>query len=224
MGGFKKYLNDEKPREKILKGPTTQLSDTELLCLLLGVGGKDEDIVDLARKLLGEFKSLAGVLHGDTKKLMRIKNVGLAKTSTIKAALEISRRLKIHPSPTPIIKSPKDIFDICSDIGFQSSEHVYLVSLNSRRHLLSKDLIYIGTANETFVNPREILIRALENNASSIILVHNHPSNDPTPSAEDVTATCKVATAASLVGIDLLDHIIVGGTDYMSMKSLGHIK
>ena len=219
---IKDLENNEKPREKMAAhGPST-LSDSELLAIVLRSGGKDGSAIDLARKILKEFGGLKGLANSEIEQLTKIKDVGIAKATSVKAACEIALRIdnkmEIENSE---IKKPEDVFStVKKDTFARNKEQLFLLSLNSRNRLISKDLISIGTLNETLIHPREVFKTALSKNAASIILVHNHPSNDSGPSTDDIKVTERIAKAGITIGIPLIDHVIVCDNGYTSLKSL----
>ena len=153
---------------------------------------------------------------------MEIKNINLAKAAGILAGVELGIRLTETETLSPIVKRPEDIFNsIRSDLYGKTTEYLYLISLNTRNRLISKDIISIGTVNETLLSPREIFKKALSRNAVYIILAHNHPSQDIAPSNEDILATEKTRKAGLMLGIPLIDHLIVCNDKFNSMKALG---
>jgi DNA repair protein RadC len=218
---LKDFQLDEKPREKTVKNGVGTLTDTELLALLLRSGGKEESVIELARNILNKFNNFNGLLECDLNDLINFKNVGLAKATAIKAACEVALRIKSTNSIKPYVKSPEDIKKLLNkDLYGKTNENLYLISLDSRNRLIAKDLIFVGTATESVVHPREIYKKALARNAVSIILAHNHPSNDSNPSLEDIKVTKQLAEAGQQMGIPLLDHIIFCNNSFSSMKAL----
>ncbi len=219
-----KDLNkNEKPREKLILHGAASLTDAELIALLIRSGGKESSALDVANNLLKKYESLDGLIGLDTQHLNQFKYIDIAKSSAIISAIEIAMRIKyrVNKSSTKIQK-PEHIFDILkNDLYKKSKEHLYLLSLNSRNQLISKDLISIGTINETLLSPREIFRQALLRNAVGIIIAHNHPSSDPTPSDEDILTTKNLAEASIHTGLIFLDHIIISDEKFISMKSLG---
>jgi DNA repair protein RadC len=219
-----KDLDDsEKPREKLIKNGTASLTDIELLAVILRTGGKEGSALKLARDLLTRYESFHNLSDTEIEELIKFKNIGRAKATTIKATLEISKRL-LYPANTinPKIRSPEDIFRlVAKELCFDKIEKLLLVSMDSRGRLIAKDVLTTGTLNETIINPREIYQKALSRNACSIIIAHNHPSGDINASQEDLEATRRVYETGKLIGVPLLDHIIVGNNQYTSLKQLG---
>ena len=216
----------EKPRERLVKHGAAALSDSELLAIILGEGGKDESVLSLARRILIEFGGLGGVLQASPEQLMALKNVGKVKAITVKAVCEIGLRVTSGSERSvEFIKSPEDIYKLVKkDLYGKKKEHLYLISIDSRGSVIAQDLISIGTVNETVVHPREVFRQAVMRAAVSIILVHNHPSQDTSPSSEDIFLTKKIVEGGRLVGINILDHVIVSDKEFCSLKALGLLK
>ncbi len=215
---------NEKPREKLTKLGVSNLTDVELIALLLRSGGKNTSAIDLGRNLLDKFHGLSELAYVDLQQLTQIKFVGIAKASSLLATIEIGLRVQtsVQNEENPCIKRPEDAVNILKkDLFKKQKEHLYLISLNSRNKLIAKDLITVGTINETLLSPREVFKQAFLRNAASMILIHNHPSNDPTPSSEDIKITQKLCDVANEMVIPLLDHIIIADTSFISMKGTG---
>ena len=219
---LKTINRNDLPRERLAALGTEALSDIELLSIILGAGGKNESVFELSSKILSDLHGFKGLYKTDYNKLISFKNVGKAKAASIKAVCEISKRIFIEKELTKInINKPKDVYESVKKFFYsKEKEHLYLISLDSRNRLISTDLISIGTVNETLVHPREIFKSALEKNAVSIILVHNHPSGDANPSEDDIKVTERIHKAGIDIGIALIDHLIVTNTDWVSLKSL----
>ncbi len=214
-------LND-KPRERLLDKGSESLSDIELLAIILNSGGKNLSVMDLSTKLLSTYKSLQNIFEADASQLTKEKYIGKTKCAVIKAVAELAKRAYLEQKNTNnLVKNPEDAFKIVKkDLFGKKQEYLYLISLDARKNLVSKDLICIGSINETLIPVREIVRKALLKNAVHVILAHNHPSNDPSPSHEDILVTEKIAKACLISGIALLDHIITAGNEYVSIKSL----
>jgi DNA repair protein RadC len=212
----------DRPRERIKRIGGNYLTDAELLAIVLRSGGIGIAVTELSSLLIKEFGSLGGVLKADFQKLLRFPNLGEAKVSSIKAIHEICLRIQFPTVATTFkVKEPKDVVRLLKkDFFDKDKEYLYLLSLNTRLKLISKDLISIGTVNETLIHAREVFKKAVMCNAVSVILAHNHPSNDPTPSDADITLTKEISEAGKILGIALLDHIIITNDSYFSIKSL----
>jgi DNA repair protein RadC len=217
--------NNDKPRERLMQYGVQNLSNPELLALLLRSGGEKTSALDLSNSLLMEFGGFKGLQKAGTRQLINFKHVGLAKAASIKSACEIAIRINLeNDNNNQVITKPKDIYEfVKKDLFNQTRENLYLLSLDSRNKVISKNLISIGTVNETLIHPREVYRTALLNNAVSIALAHNHPSGDPNPSSEDIKITQRIAKAGSEVGIHLLDHIVACDHKFTSLRSLSLI-
>ena len=223
---YKNTLKDldikERPRERFNLIGQENLLDIELLAIILGSGGKGVTAIDLARQMLNKFGNFYSLLSADIEQLIKFKNVGYVKAITIKAVNEICIRVNIkevHENQS--IKNPKDIFEYTKKEFYKlKKEKLYLLCLNSRNKIISKDLISIGGISETTFDPREIFRQALLKFATSIVIVHNHPSGDTNPSTDDILLTGKIAEVGSWLGISLVDHIIVSDESFTSMKAL----
>jgi DNA repair protein RadC len=218
---IKDLQNQEKPREKLVSRGAENLTDIELLAIIIRSGGKDKSAVSLARDLLIKFRDLKSLLSADIKELTSFKNIDLAKATSIKAVEELSKRY-LYPTDSTdrYVKTPKDAYEIIKkDVFNKDQEYLFLLTLDVRNKLISKDLLSKGTINETLIHPREIFKKALAKNACSIILVHNHPSNNPDPSEEDIRVTRRIFKAGINIGIPLTDHLVVTNDNFVSMKA-----
>lgn len=213
----------ERPRERLIKYGVEVLSLQELIALVLGQGVSGESVMMTAQKLLAEFGSLDALLHASLEDLTAIKGIGQAKACQLKAVFEIATRLQsTTPAKTSKKKcmSPKDVYAILKPaIGKHKKEHFVLLSFDTRNQLLGTDTISIGTINASLVHPRELFGMAIRRHAVSVIIAHNHPSGDPDPSDEDIHVTAKIMEAGKLLGIQVLDHIIVGENTFYSFSN-----
>jgi DNA repair protein RadC len=211
-----------KPRERLRNLGTQALSDAELLTIIIRTGGKQNSALDLSLHLLKKYKGFGGLISADLNELMCIKDLGFAKATCIKALGEITLRFSTEKAPLlPVITAPNDVYDLMKqDLYGKKQEHVYVLSLGARNELLSKNLIFTGTVNESIIHPREVFKTALLKSATSVILVHNHPSDNSMPSESDIVTTNKISKAGVILGIGLTDHIIVTSDGYTSMKKL----
>ena len=219
MKSIKYWPEDERPREKLLREGEHRLSTTELLAILLGSGTKGESAIELARKIMLKFKTLRNMSHTDIRKWREIKGLGDAKICKIKAAIEIGRRLAEErvKSEKVTVKKPKDVAEMMMprmrDLKIEVFKTIYL---DGKNQII--DIVEIEEGSTNHANPviREIFHKALENFASSIICVHNHPSGDPQPSLEDKSFTDSLVEAGKILNIKVLDHIIIGDNKYFS--------
>lgn len=219
---IKDLNNFDKPREHLLVSGGSSLTDYELLAIILRSGGKDISAINLASQLLNQFQSLKNLLKADMEQLRKTKHIGLAKAASIKAIYEIAARSNFSESEYALyVKKPEDVYKILKRYIYEKDkEYLYLLSIDARNKVIATDLISIGTVNETFVHPREIYKQALFKNAVAIILAHNHPSDNPNPSKEDILVTERVAKVGISLGIPLLDHLVVCDSGFVSMKVL----
>ena len=214
-------LKDDLPYEKCLEHGADSLSNKELLAVLLRTGTKGLNVLELAEHILGSQCGDEGILniHNCTfEKLKNIRGIGNVKAVQILCLSELAKRLsKASAKEALILSIPSKIADYyMEEMRHQKQEHMKLLMLNTKSKLLGEKNISKGTVNASLVSPRELFIEALEKQAVAIILIHNHPSGDPTPSENDILLTKRVQEAGSLIGIELLDHIIIGNNCYMS--------
>ncbi len=213
----------DRPRERLKAVGASHLSDAELLAILLRVGIRGENVQDLARRLLSENHGLAGLAGLEFSELARQRGVGEAKACSIKAALELGRRLlRAAPEQRKQITSGADVADLLLlEMGQLEQEHMRVLHLNTKNQLIAMVEVYKGSLNSAPVRAADIFKGAVRNAAASVILAHNHPSGDPTPSAADITLTLELAKAAALLDIDLIDHLIIGDGRWVSLRRLG---
>ena len=223
MPNLKELPQDELPREKLIKHGPMALSNAELLAIILRVGNKNQNVIELSREILRKFsiKDLSEINYTQITKFSGIKQ---SKATQIIACFELARRLSEYKINNASIKSSKDIADLVTpEIRYKKKEHLIGIYLDTRNKVIRKEIISIGTIDMSLIHPREIFMPAVESGAKSVILVHNHPSGNPAPSADDIKVTKRIIDSGSLLGIEMLDHIIIGGNDYLSMKDKGMI-
>ena len=218
---IKELLKDDRPYEKCLKFGAGHLTNAELLAVILRSGTKGYSALDLARYILDKNCGDDGVLnihHLTLEKLKRIKGIGTVKAVQILCLSELAKRLaKASAKEGLVFNLPSTIANYyMEDLRHQKQEHMKLLMLNTKSKLIGEADVSKGTVNSSLVSPRELFIEALEKHAVSIILLHNHPSGDPTPSESDLLLTKRVRDAGNLIGIELLDHIIIGNNCYIS--------
>lgn len=212
---------EERPYEKCLEHGAVSLTDTELLAVLLRTGVKGLDVLELAKYILGPNCGEQGILniHNLTlEELKSIKGIGTVKAVQILCLSEFAKRLaKANAKEGLVFSLPSSIAEYyMEEMRHQKQEHMKLLMLNTKSKLLGECDISKGTVNASLISPRELFIEALNKQAVSIILLHNHPSGDPTPSKTDILLTKRVKEAGDLIGIELLDHIIIGDNCYIS--------
>ena len=216
---------EERPREKMKESGPGSLSSAELLAILLRTGYKDENVIRLAERLITEAGGLRLLPDLTLEELQKIKGIGLAKAVQVKAALELGIRLSKSFRPEkPAFTSPDDVARLfMEDMRYLKKEYFKILLLNVKNQLISMEEISVGSLNASIVHPREIFILPVKKSAASIILVHNHPSGDPTPSREDLEITERLVKAGELLGIKVLDHVIIGEGKHLSLKEKGLI-
>ncbi len=211
----------ERPREKmIMYGPNT-LSNTELLAILIRTGTKELSALELANTILTQDNEGVRFLTNCTiEELSQIKGIGSSKACQILAAVELGNRLsRSFLEVKKTIKSPKDVVDLfINEMSHLKKEYFKVILLNTKNEIISFETISIGSLNASIVHPREVFNRAIKKSSASMILLHNHPSGNTTPSKEDINITKRLMDAGKIIGIDVLDHIIVGNGTYYSLK------
>ncbi|MEI2355598.1 RadC family protein [Mesobacillus zeae] len=219
------YPQSERPRERfILNGPQS-LSNHELLALVLGTGTKNEPVLQLANRLLSQFEGLRLLKDATLEELTSIKGIGKAKAIHILAAVEIGRRIANHTiDERYVVRSPEDGAKyLMNDMRFLPQEHFVCLYLNTKNQVIHRQTIFIGSLNASIVHPREVFKEAVRRSAASVICAHNHPSGDPSPSREDIEVTKRLAECGKIVGIEILDHLIIGENKYVSLKEKGYV-
>ena len=214
----------ERPRERLREHGPRYLNNAELVAILLRSGMAGENAISVATRILAEFEGLGGLARAGYGELYGQRGLSHAKTSEILAALELGRRIaSLAPEERAQISCPQDAANlVAAEMSVLPQEHLVVLLLNTRNQVVGKREIYIGTVNSSAVRPAEVLRPAVRENAPSIIVVHNHPSGDPKPSAEDVAVTRDLLSAGKLMDIELLDHLVIGqGGSFVSLKEKG---
>lgn len=218
---------EDRPREKLASRGAAALSDSELIAILLRTGLPGANAVEVAKELLARYQSLGGLARCTVEELSKIKGVGFAKAVQLAAAFGLGARLARETLSKSKIDSPELVYDLLgSDMRALHKESLRAILLDTRYHLLRIEEIALGSLNESIAHPREIFRPAIIYSAYAVIVVHNHPSGDPSPSEADHRLTRRLAEAAQLLQINLLDHIIIGApadhrTPYFSFKEAG---
>lgn len=215
---------DERPREKLLFQGKEALSSTELLAILLRTGTKEKTAIQLAQEILSLDESGILFLQSCTpEELQQIKGMGAAKACQILAAVELGKRVETHPRKIrKQITNPEDIVQLfMGRMRYYKKEHFVVLLINAKGKILEECQVSIGDLCSTLIHPREVFSQAVKRSAAAIVLVHNHPSGDPTPSRQDLETTGRLTEAAQILGIQVLDHIIIGDGTYKSLKSEG---
>ncbi len=211
----------DRPREKLEKYGPEKLSSSELLAILLRTGSKGINVVELARKILGKFSG-NGLANANFKDLKNTFGLGKTKSCEIIACFELSRRL-LKNKQSALLLSPQDVWNELKDIRDNKKEHFVIFFLDARNQEIKREIISIGSLNANLVHPREVFEPAVRHLAAQIIVAHNHPSGDAEPSEDDLAITKRLVEAGKIMGIDVLDHIIVTESRFLSFKEQGLI-
>ena len=214
----------ERPRERLQRLGAEALSAQEILALILGRGIAGESVMVTAQRLLGRFGNLKGIAGASLEELAQIRGIGLAKASQIKAAFELTNRVESYSegSSKPLLKTPEDVAGLVRvRLKGKKKEYFLAVLLDTRSQLIKVAEISVGSLDSSIVHPREVFKEAISASAASVIFVHNHPSGDTEASEDDIKLTKRLAEAGEIMGIDVLDHIIIGDKKYLSLKREG---
>ena len=214
----------ERPRERLQKLGAEALSAQEVLALILGRGISGESVMVTAQRLLSQFGSLKGVANASLEQLSGVKGIGLAKAAQIKAAFELAHRVEGYSEAgdRPVVKTPENAASLVrSRLSGKKKEHFLALLLDTRSRLIKTAEISVGSLDTSIVHPREVFREAMLASAASVIFAHNHPSGTAEASEDDVKLTRRLVEAGEIVGIDVLDHVIIGGKSYLSMKREG---
>ena len=206
----------EMPRERLVRYGPGKLKDEELLAIILRTGPRGQNVLELAKKILREYRGAKLASAGITE-LKKIKGLGTAKACEIVAMFELGRRL-LKDKPAALILSPREVWEQCQDIRASKKEHFVVFFLDTQNQEIKREIISIGTLNASLIHPREVFEPAVKNLASHVILAHNHPSGSLEPSDEDLAVTKRLCDIGRLLGIDVLDHVIVTPAGHRSFK------
>jgi DNA repair protein RadC len=212
---------DERPRERLIRHGASTLSDAELIAILIGSGMRGKNAVELARELVDN--GVGDMARREFGEISAVKGIGPAKAARIAAALELGRRLSSYRGEDrDPVRDPEAIArHLIARYSHHVQERLGAVFLDAKNRVIREREVYIGTLNMTTVSTRDILRLALQENAAAVIIFHNHPSGDPAPSAEDLLFTKKMVEAGSLMGVDVLDHLIIGANRWISLRQRG---
>jgi len=216
---------DDRPREKLLRHGAAALGDNELVALVLGSGFARTGALAVANELLRAGGGLHALARSSCDDLARVAGVGVVKAAQLLAALELGRRTLTHaPGARVQFRTPRDAAAyLLPAFGSRAVEQFGVVLLDSKHRVLRTRIVAVGTLNATVVEPRDVFREAMLGAAAAVVVFHNHPSGDPSPSPEDVELTRRLSAAGTLMGIDLVDHIVLGDVRYSSLKEMGKL-
>jgi len=214
---------DERPRERLARAGEGALSTAELLAIILRTGVGGENVLVLATRLLSRYGGLPGLARASFAELEAEKGLGKAKTAQLKAALELGRRMLLAaPEDRFVVRSPGDVAQILmAEMSHLEQEHFQVLYLDTRNRLLGSETVYVGSLNASHIRVSEVFRDAVKRNCAAVIVAHNHPSGDPTPSPEDVEVTRRLVAAGNLLDIEVLDHLIIGQQRFVSLRERG---
>jgi DNA repair protein RadC len=207
----------EQPRERLYRLGVTALSDEELVAIVLRTGSAGNSALDIGRELVSG--GLNNLILSPPEKLCLTPGLGQAKAATLLAGIELGRRTLLAGGP--VVTTPEEAFQLVQDMGVLKKEVFRALYLDGRRRLIHSETVSIGTLTSTLVHPREVFQPAIACSAASLLVAHNHPSGDPGPSPEDFALTRRLRDAGRLLGIELVDHLVVGRGRFVSLKQLG---
>ena len=213
----------ERPRERLQKFGAEALSVPEILAVILGRGIAGESVTVTVQRLLSQFGDIKGIAEASVEEMAKVRGIGLAKAAQLKAAFELGNRLEGYSGgDKPSVKTPEEVVGLVrGKLRAKKKEHFLAILLDTRGQVIKISEISVGSLDASIVHPREVFREAMTASAASVIFVHNHPSGNPEPSEEDVKLTERLAQAGEIVGIDVLDHIIIGDKSYLSLKRKG---
>lgn len=213
----------ERPRERLKKYGAASLSNAELLAIILRTGAASESVLNLSAKLLARFGGLSGLAKAGFGELCMERGLAEAKAAQLKAALELGRRLlSTQPEERMVVRSPEDVANLLqAEMSLLEQEELRLVLLDTKNQVLAISQLYKGSVNTSLIKVSELFREAVRENCPALVVVHNHPSGDPTPSPEDIKITEQIVKAGKLLDIEVLDHLIIGHQRYVSLKERG---
>ncbi len=222
---MKNVLQEDRPRERMLRLGPAALSDAELLAVLLRTGLENESAYQLSQRLLRTFQDLRGLSQASHEELVKLKGIGPVKAIELQAAFELGRRqLGNIVGKRPVVRLPREVAELMMpEMAHLTQEHFVCLFLNTKNQVIGKKTVFVGSLDASIVHPREVFKEAIKRSSASVICLHNHPSGDPTPSREDINVTRMLRDAGDLVGISLLDHVIIGDGRFISLKEHGYM-
>jgi DNA repair protein RadC len=222
---MKSLAPHDRPREKLDRLGPAGLGDNELLAVILGHGFRAVSAIDVANDVLDTVRGVQGLTRQSQADLRRLKGIGVAKASQILAAVELGRRTLVRaPERREQLRAPCDVASyLLPRYGARPVEQFGIVLLDTKHRVLKTAILSVGTLDASLVHPREVFREAAGGGAAAIVLFHNHPSGDPTPSAEDLTLTARLVEAGRVMGIDVVDHLVLADARYCSFKEMGRL-
>lgn len=220
---IKEMPKSERPRERLELYGEAALSNAELIAIALRTGSRTENALGLAQRLLTAFQGLGGLAQASVRELCEVSGIGPAKAAQLKAALELGRRLILSSGDSrPRITCPADAANLfLAAMSTEAQEQLRVMLLDSRHRVQRMSVVYVGNVNTSMIRVAEVFRQAVKDNSAAIVVAHNHPSGDPTPSPEDVRVTEQIVRAGKMLDIEVLDHLIIGKQRYVSLKERG---
>lgn len=222
---IKDVPKEDRPRERLVNLGASYLSNQELVAIILGSGTRNESVMVLANRLIVHFEGLHLLKDAAIEELTAIKGIGEAKGVLILAAMELGKRMRAHKDEERyIVRSPEDGAEyVMEEMQGLKQEHFVALFLNTKNQIIHRQTIFIGSLNASIVHPREIFREAVKRSCASVICAHNHPSGDPSPSQEDIHVTRRLVESGKMIGIDVLDHLVIGDHTFISLKEKGYL-
>ncbi len=222
MSHLRKWPETERPRERLIKHGAQSLSDAQLLAIVLRTGSNRKNVIDTAMELIQRFGGLRGLEEAPLSEIKKFKGLGVAKIAQIKASFELGKRLLSEKAQEQIFNSAETVYNYFFPKLNGLKKEVFITALlDTKLKLIREVKVSEGTLNQSLIHPREVFKEAVQESAYAVILIHNHPSGDPTPSEQDIEITKKLKKASEYLEIPILDHVIIGSGKYFSMKENG---
>ncbi len=226
---IKNWPEDERPRERLLRFGADELSTAQLLAIILRTGGRNKSALELAREILVKFNNLKEIEDASIAEFSELKGIGAAKIAQIKAAFELGKRLianeKRNTSQQPCFKNSGQVYTYYMPKFYGLKKEKFLCTLlDTKNRVFKETTVSEGTLTSSLVHPREVFRYAIKEAAASVLFVHNHPSGDPSPSRDDIDITKRLIETGKIIGINVLDHIIIGDGRYLSLVESGYLK
>lgn len=220
---IKDLPESERPRERLFRYGSEALSNIELLAILLGCGSKKENIISLSSRIIHNIGGLNGIMESTLEDFINIDGIGKAKAAKLMAAIELSKRFKSFRDGDnyKICNSRDAAMLVMEEMKSLKQENLVVIMLNTKNVVIGVKRAFVGSLNSSIVHPREVFNDAIKKSSASIIVCHNHPSGDPSPSDEDIKVTYRLSKCGEILGIQLIDHLIIGSGKYISLKEKG---